>query len=78
VLCAQISCPLWSWLCGFVHRRRLNVRRLKTNKEEEKKLVDVALHWGEPRISCVLMCFVRCCLCVYLLSVVVIMYDEWI
>jgi hypothetical protein len=40
--------------------------------------VDVALHWGEPRISCVLMCFVRCCLCVYLLSVVVIMYDEWI
>jgi hypothetical protein len=24
------------WLCGFVHRRRLNVRRLKTNKEEEE------------------------------------------
>jgi hypothetical protein len=36
----------------------MNVRSLKTNKEEEKKLVDVAPHWGEPRISRVLMCFV--------------------
>jgi hypothetical protein len=30
----------------------MNVRRLNINKEE-KKLVDVAPHWGEPRISCV-------------------------
>jgi hypothetical protein len=51
--CAQISCPLWSWLCGLVHVRRLE----ETNKEEEE-LVDVAPHWGEPRISCV-----DCALC---------------
>ena len=46
--CVQISCPLWSWICGLVHVRRLE----ETNKEEEE-LVDVAPHWGEPRISCV-------------------------
>jgi hypothetical protein len=45
---AQISCPMRSWLCGLVHVRRLE----ETNKEEEE-LVDVAPHWGEPRISCV-------------------------
>jgi hypothetical protein len=38
--------------------------------KKKKKLVDVAPHWGEPCISCVLMCFVRCCLCDYFLSVV--------
>jgi hypothetical protein len=38
----------------------MNVRRLKTNKEEEMKLVGVAPHKDEPRISCVLICFVRC------------------
>jgi hypothetical protein len=32
------SCPLRSWLCGFVHRIKKNVRGLKTNKEEEKKI----------------------------------------
>jgi hypothetical protein len=37
--------------------------------------VDVAPHWGEPRISCVLMFSVRCCLCGYLLSVVVVIMN---
>jgi hypothetical protein len=77
--CAQISCPLRScalWLCA---QEPKNVERLKINKEEKKKLVDVAPHWGEPRISCVLMCFVQyfsCCLCVYLLSALILMYDR--
>jgi hypothetical protein len=35
--------------CGSMHVRRLE----ETNKEEEE-LVDVAPHWGEPRISCVM------------------------
>jgi hypothetical protein len=48
VRCTQISCPMQSWRCGLVHVRRLE----ETNKEEEE-LVDVAPHWGEPRISCV-------------------------
>jgi hypothetical protein len=26
--------------------------------KKKKKLVDVAPHWGESRISCILMCFV--------------------
>jgi hypothetical protein len=46
----QISCPLWSWLYGLVHVRRLK----ETNKEEEES-VDIAPHWGEPRISCVVV-----------------------
>jgi hypothetical protein len=30
----------------------VHVRRLEeANKEEEEELVDVAPHWGEPRIS---------------------------
>jgi hypothetical protein len=53
---------------------------LKINKQENKnKLVDVAPHWGEPHISCVLMCFVQyssCCLWVYLLSALILMYDR--
>ena len=48
--CAQISCPLRSWIYGLVHIRILE----ETNKEEEE-LVDVAPHWGEPRISCVVV-----------------------
>jgi hypothetical protein len=48
VRCAQISCPLRSWICGLVHVRRLE----ETNKEDEE-LVDTAPHWGEPCISCV-------------------------
>jgi hypothetical protein len=42
--CAQITCPMRSmalWLCAQEQR---NVRSLHTNKEEEKKLVDVAPH----------------------------------
>jgi hypothetical protein len=46
--CVHISYPLRSWIYGLVHVRRLE----ETNKEEEE-LVDVAPHWGEPRISCV-------------------------
>jgi hypothetical protein len=55
----------------------MNVIRLNTNKEEEE-VGGRSPTLGEPRISCVLMCFVRCWLCVYFLSVVVMMYDEWI
>jgi hypothetical protein len=39
------------WLCAQENK---NVERLKTNKEE-KELVDVAPHWGEPCISCVVV-----------------------
>jgi len=35
-----------SWFCGSVH-----VRRLEEDNKEEEDLVDVAPHWGEPRIS---------------------------
>jgi hypothetical protein len=48
VRCAQINCPVRSWLCGLVP-----VRRLKEINKEEEELVDVAPHWGEPCISCV-------------------------
>jgi hypothetical protein len=34
--------------CGSVH-----VRILEEENKEEEELVDVASHWGEPRISCV-------------------------
>ena len=40
-----------SWLCGFLHVRILE----EANKEEEEELVGVAPHWGEPRISCVVV-----------------------
>jgi hypothetical protein len=39
-----------SWFCGSVH-----VRRLEEDNKEEEELVDVAPHWGEPRISCVVV-----------------------
>jgi len=48
VCCAQITCPVQSKIFGFMPIRILK----KTNKDEED-LVDVAPHWGEPRISCV-------------------------
>jgi hypothetical protein len=48
VRCVQISCPMWSWHCGLVH-----VRRLEETNKKRRRLVDVAPHWGEPRISCV-------------------------
>jgi hypothetical protein len=44
VCCAQITCPMQSlalWLCA---QEKMNVRSLNTNKEEGKKLVDVAPH----------------------------------
>jgi hypothetical protein len=44
VHCVEITCPVRSlalWLCAQEQR---NVRSLQTNKEEEKKLVDVAPH----------------------------------
>jgi hypothetical protein len=54
-------------------------KKLEIIIKNKKKLVDVAPHWGEPRISCVLMCLVRCSLCGYFLSVViVVMYNECI
>jgi hypothetical protein len=34
-------------------REKKNVESLQTTKEEEEESVDVAPHWGEPRISCV-------------------------
>jgi hypothetical protein len=37
------------WICA---QEKRNVRSSKINKEEEE-LVDIAPHWGEPRISCV-------------------------
>jgi hypothetical protein len=37
----------------------VHVRRLEEANKEEEELVDVAPHWGEPRIS-VLLCFVLC------------------
>jgi hypothetical protein len=59
--CAQISCPMQSWSCVSVHVRILE----EANKEEEVELVDVAPHWGEPRISCVdvIVLWCSCCLC---------------
>jgi hypothetical protein len=39
-----------SYLCGSVH-----VIRLEEPNKEEEELVDVAPHWGEPRISCVVV-----------------------
>jgi hypothetical protein len=54
------------------------VRDYRLIKKKKKKSVGVAPHWGEPRISCVLICFVRCCLCDYFLSVVDVMYNECI
>jgi hypothetical protein len=41
VRCAQISCPMWSWICGSVH-----VRILEEDNKEEEELVDVAPRWG--------------------------------
>jgi hypothetical protein len=58
--CAQISYPMRSWICGSVH-----VRILKETNKEEEELVDVAPHWGEPRISC----FIVICLFVYVVYV---------
>jgi hypothetical protein len=53
------------WLCAQEQR---NVRSLKINKEEEE-LVDVAPHWGEPRISCVVvLCAMLFMLFMYLFS----------
>jgi hypothetical protein len=45
---AHRSPVLAGLLCGLVH-----VRKLKDTNKEEEELVDVAPHWGEPRISCV-------------------------
>jgi hypothetical protein len=44
--CAQISCPMRSWLCGLVH-----VRRLEETNMKRRRLMDVAPHCGEPHIS---------------------------
>jgi hypothetical protein len=44
-----------SRICGSVH-----VRRLEEDNKEEEELVDVAPHWGEPRISCVMVAL--CCI----------------
>jgi hypothetical protein len=39
--CTQISCPMRSWFCRFVH-----VRILKEDNKEGEELVDVAPCWG--------------------------------
>ena len=46
----QISYPMRSWFCVSMH-----VRILKEDNKEDEELVDVAPHWGEPRISCVMV-----------------------
>jgi hypothetical protein len=62
--CAQISCPMRSWHCGLVH-----VRRLEETNKKRRRLVDVAPHWGEPRISCVdVLCAMVFMLFMYLIS----------
>jgi hypothetical protein len=35
----------------------VHVRRLTEGNKEEEELVDIAPHWGEPRISCVVFSF---------------------
>jgi hypothetical protein len=44
--CAQIFCLMRSWLCGLVH-----VRRLEETNKKRRRLMDIAPHCGEPRIS---------------------------
>jgi hypothetical protein len=48
--CTQISCPMQSrfmWLYAC--------RRLREDNKEREELVDVAPHWGESRISYVVV-----------------------
>jgi hypothetical protein len=60
----QITCLVRSELCGSVP-----VRRLKETNKEEEELVDVAPHWGEPRISCVdVLCAILFMVFMYLFS----------
>jgi hypothetical protein len=50
VRCMQISCPMQSrvlWLCAC--------KTIDRRNKEEEELVDVAPHWGEPHISCVVV-----------------------
>jgi hypothetical protein len=62
--CLQITCLVWSEICGSVF-----VRRLKETNKEEEELVDVAPHWGEPRISCVdVLCAILFMVFMYLFS----------
>jgi hypothetical protein len=35
------------WLCAC--------KKIEEDNKEEEELVDVAPHWGEPRISCVIV-----------------------
>jgi hypothetical protein len=41
----------------------VHVRRLAEDNKEDEELVDVASHWGEPRISCVMVAL--CIMVVY-------------
>jgi hypothetical protein len=53
-----------SWLCGLVH-----VRILEETNKKRRILVDVAPHWGEPRISCVdVLCAMLIMLFMYLFA----------
>jgi hypothetical protein len=45
----------------------VHVRRLKKDNKEDEELVDVAPHWGEPRISCVM---VALCIMLYVSDVI--------
>ena len=58
--CTQISCPMQS---GFLWLYACRILR-EDNKEKREELVDVAPHWGEPSISCVV---VALCIIVMLL-----------
>jgi hypothetical protein len=52
--------------CGSVH-----VRILEEANKEEEELLDIAPHWGEPRISCV---DVLCAMIVHIFSCIFLVH----
>jgi hypothetical protein len=74
MLSAQIFCPMRSLDLWLSAQERMNVRFRRIIKNT-KQLVDVAPHWGEPRISCVfgvlcvMLCFSFICLVILLLCI---------
>ena len=50
MLSAQISCPMRSSALWLSAQEQMNVR-FKRIIKKVKWLVDIAPHWGEPRIS---------------------------
>ena len=45
----------------------MHVRRLTEDNKEDEELMDVAQHWGEPHISCVM---VSLCIMLYVSDVI--------